>query len=297
MTVITLARQVGSGGQVVASSLSQKHGLRVVGRKELQARAASEGLFLPASFARFASEEVSDPRLNHYLSYSEVEFDFALSGATHKTESHHDSGFLTDITAKSREILLTLQILIYELAAQDNVLFVGAGAQILLAAIPQVLRAKIIAPVETRVERMMTGYSLTEIEARAAVHGGDQEQIDYNRVVFDEDWNNPELWDIVINSESLTVDQIVELIASAPKSTTQVDEVSTQLTRAAAINRALLDAPAAGNSTAYAVPTQEGIVIRGDVPNDDVRRELVEIVTTVAAGSQIVDKLEFQSML
>jgi cytidylate kinase len=296
MTVITLARQVGSGGQTVATALSQRLGLRVIGRKELSEEATKQGLSLPESFVRFASEDTSSAGLNHYLSYGELEFDLALRGGTLLTESHPDTGFLTEISTHSRDILLSLQVLIYELAAHVNLLFVGAGAQILLAEIPQVLRVKIIAPVETRIERMTSAYSLSMEEARAAVLAGDQEQVDYNRVVFGEDWHNPELWDIVINSDLLSVEQIVDLIGSVALPTAQIAEVSTHLTQAAAISRAMLNTPALANVNALAVPTTTGIVIRGDVPTEELRDEIIGLGASLSTGSPVTDALQIQSL-
>src|SRR5688572_30285225 len=136
MRIVTLARQVGSGGHAIATALADRSGLRVIGRKELRDEAAKQGLTLPQSFVRFASEDSGFGGLNHYLSYGELEFDLALRGALQASGERHDPGFLEEITAHSREILLTLQVLIYDLAAKGNVLFVGAGAQILLAGIP-----------------------------------------------------------------------------------------------------------------------------------------------------------------
>jgi cytidylate kinase len=292
MTVITLARQVGSGGQTVATALSQRLGLRVIDRKELSEEASKQGLSLPESFVRFASEDNSGAGVNHYLSYGELEFDLALRGGTLLTETHQDTGFLSEISAHRRDILLTLQVLIYDLAAHDNVLFVGAGAQILLEEIPQVLRVKIIAPVETRIERMTSGYSLSMEEARAAVLAGDQEQVDYNRVVFGEDWHNAELWDLVINSDMLSVDQLVNLIASLSKPASDIASISTHLSQAAAINRALYETTSLGNTNAYAMPTPDGIAIRGDVPNEDLRAEIMELASSLSPVTPDSDQLK-----
>jgi cytidylate kinase len=286
MTVITLARQVGSGGQVLATALSQRLGLRTVDRIELRNEASKRGLSLPESFVKFASEEAGSG-LNHYLSYGELEFDQALRGGT---PERHDTGFLSELSAHSREILLTLQVVIYDLASHDNVLFVGAGAQILLADIPQVIRVKIIAPVETRIERMVSAYSLSNDDARAAVEAGDLEQVDYNRVIFGEDWLNPELWDIVVNSDTLSVDQIVDLVGSLVKSIPQIADLKERLFHASEINRAMLDA-SLGNCDAYAQPTTEGILLRGEVPNNDLRDQLMELASSLSPGTSVSDGL------
>jgi len=296
MTVITLARQVGSGGQTVATALSQRLDLRVIGREELSEEASKQGLSLPESFVRFASEDNSGAGMNHYLSYGELEFDLALRGGTLLTETQPDTGFLTEISAHRRDILLTLQVLIYELATHDSVLFVGAGAQILLAEIPQVLRVKIIAPVETRIERMTSAYSLSVEEARVAVLAGDQEQVDYNRVIFGEDWHNAELWDLVINTDMLSVEQIVDLIASLSKPASEMSRISKHLSQAAVINRALLESSLLASTNAYAMPTPEGIMVCGDVPNDNLYREVIDFASSLSGGVSVADGLLISSL-
>ena len=239
MAVITLARQVGSGGHVVAAALAERFGFEIFGRKELRAEADLRGLSLPSSFERFASDDSSDARLNHYLSYGELEFDVALRGGSH---SAGEGPFLTDMTANRREILMTLQSLVYEIASRDNVVLVGAGAQILLADFPWSLRVKVIAPIETRTHRMADTYHLAPKEANAAVRQGDQEQIEYNRVIFGEDWLNAELWDLVINSDRLSVQQIVDLCAIRITRNPSIPEGdSRSLSAAARINRFILD--------------------------------------------------------
>jgi cytidylate kinase len=293
MTVIALARQVGSGGQAVASGLAERLGYRVIGRKEIRAEAARQGLALPESFERFATEDRAETGFNHYLSYGELEFDMALRGGPNTEGNQSGSPFLAEMTANSHEILLTLQVLIYQIAATNDVILVGAGAQILLAGFPGVLRVKIIAPAELRVERMMEAYGLTEAEARAAVRGSDREQIDYNRIIFGEDWHNPELWDLVINSELLTVGQIVDLISTQLTSpTTEANQTLTKsLSAAAAVNRELLASSEAGQAYASAVPTAEGIAIRGDVPNSEIHAKVMQIAAAAASGIYFVDSL------
>jgi cytidylate kinase len=291
MTVITLARQVGSGGQVVATALSQRLGLRVFDRTELRNEASKRGLSLPESFVKFASEETGSG-LNHYLSYGELEFDLALRGGTPERD---DTGFLSELSAHRREILLTLQVVIYDLTSHDNVLFVGAGAQILLADIPQVLRVKIIAPIETRIDRMVSAYSLSNDEARAAVEAGDQEQVDYNRVIFGEDWHNPELWDLVINSDSLSVGQIAELIGSLLESTPAIADLRQHFFHASEFNRAMLGT-SLENHDAYAMPTTDGILLRGEVSNDEIRNQLMELALSLSPGTSVVDGLAVHAL-
>jgi cytidylate kinase len=289
MAVITLARQVGSGGHVVAAALAERFGFETFGRKELRTEADLRGLSLPSSFERFASDDRSDARLNHYLSYGELEFDVALRGGSH---SAGGGPFLTDMTANRREILLTLQTLVYEIASRDNVVLVGAGAQILLADFPWSLRVKVIAPVETRKRRMIDTYHLSPQEADSAVRQGDQEQIDYNRVIFGEDWQNAELWDLVINSDRLSVQQIIDLCAIRITGNPPIPEGDAQsLSAAATINRTILNASESDWLQISAAPSPTGIKLSGEVATSEAHARLMELIAPYASQVNLVDEL------
>ncbi len=292
MAVITLARQVGSGGQVVAAALSDRFSFKTIGRKELRAEAELRGLTLPTSFERFASDDTPNTRLNHYLSYGELEFDIALRGGSHMESGGVRSPFLTDMTVNRREILLSLQALVYEIASRDNVVLVGAGAQILLADFPWTLRVKVIAPADVRIQRMIDAYRLSPQEAESAVRQGDQEQIDYNRVIFGEDWHNAELWDLLINSEHLSVEQIVELCAIRLVGGPSIPLADTRsLIAAASINQKILQASDNDWAQISAAPTRAGIALRGEVPTSDAHAKLMEVIATSISQVTVIDDL------
>jgi cytidylate kinase len=292
MAVITLARQVGSGGQVVAAALAERFSFEIFGRKELRAEANLRGLSLPSSFERFASDDSSDARLNHYLSYGELEFDVALRGGSYSADGSVNSPFLTDMTSNQREILMTLQTLVYEIASRDNVVLVGAGAQILLSNFPWALRVKVIAPVETRTNRMIDTYHLSPHEADSAVRQGDQEQIDYNRVIFGEDWRTAELWDLVINSDRLSVEQIVALCAIRIAGNPPIPgEDARSLSAAATINRTILDASESDWRHISAAPTPAGITLSGEVATNESHARLMGLIATSIGQVNLVDEL------
>src|SRR3954454_12869641 len=114
MAVITLARQVGSGGTTIAQLVAAKLDYRVVGRKELLEEASRQGLWLPTSFANFADEhrlasQSATTMSPHYFSIGELEFGDALRGsAPAATVETGPQSFLEEMISARRTLLLTV---------------------------------------------------------------------------------------------------------------------------------------------------------------------------------------------
>jgi cytidylate kinase len=300
MAIITLARQVGSGGQSIASALVERLGYRQYGRRELRQLAQRSGLALPESFERFANEDAfqaagRDPLAHLHVSYGELEFDHALRGHGPSPDEDPEPSFLDGLTRHRRDILLSLLGVVYQLAAADNAILVGAGGQLVLAETPGVLRVKIVAPVEVRIQRLAAAYGLTPTSARAAVLHADQEQRDYNRAVLGVDWEDPLMWDIVANTERLTVEEVCALIGAlieGPQITADLEPaVKRVLTAAAAINRAFWADAELRSTTIMATPTANGLALRGEAVSDWARQRALALAAATAPAITILDDM------
>jgi cytidylate kinase len=91
----------------------------------------------------------------------------------------------------------------------------GWGAAHLLRAVPHVLAVRVCAPLNTRVERMMERLqtedrSLIENEIRMS----EEAHAAITRRHFGIDWQQPENYDLVLNTERVSVDECVDEIAS-----------------------------------------------------------------------------------
>ena len=182
MAVIAMTREMGSLGKDVAAGLAERLGLNVV-HHELVARHLSERLGTGESTVhRFLEGEAS--LLERW-----------------KVESKRLSRFTAE------EIL--------ELAVKGNVVIRGWGAASLLRQIPHVLCVRVCAPLQTRVQRMMTRLNWTdpaiarrEIERNDAAHASTMQRF------FGATWESPELYDIVLNTERVPVAACVDYVQS-----------------------------------------------------------------------------------
>ena len=123
----------------------------------------------------------------------------------------------------------------------------GWGAVHLLRNIPHVIRVRICAPLETRVKRMMERL---ETDDRAAVEQeimmSEESHTAITRRHFDVNWRDPELYDLVLCTERLSVDECVDEIDGMMKrkcfqetaeSLRMVDDLATEWAVRSALRR------------------------------------------------------------
>lgn len=103
----------------------------------------------------------------------------------------------------------------YELAARNNVVIVGRGGQMILRNVPGALHARIIAPFKTRVRRVMKENECEEKIAERMVRQHDRDSSGYLSTYFGINWDDNELYDLVINTRAITLNQGVALLAGA----------------------------------------------------------------------------------
>ncbi len=110
---------------------------------------------------------------------------------------------------------------VYELAARRNVVIVGRGGQAILRDTPGTLHVRIIAPYNTRLNRLMEQRSHNENEAQRIIRQKDRDSTGYLSTYFDADSSDSSLYDLVINSRTLPMQKCVEIISCA----VQQDEI------------------------------------------------------------------------
>jgi cytidylate kinase len=301
VAVITLARQVGSGGQTIAQLLAERLGYRVVGRRDLSDEAVKRGLRLPRVFAEFADEQRlarvgTDDLPPLYLGFGELEYGDALRGAG-PVVTRGPVSVLEAVADERRTLLLTLASLAYALAAEDGLVLIGGGGQYLLAGLPTVLCVKIVAPADVRAERLATAYGLDRGAAREAVLSGDREQREYNRALFDADWDDPLHWDVIVNSEAITPETARDIILAALAAGRRVAaipaEVASALSLAASVNGALMD-DAFASSWLLATPTANGVVLHGDTADAEQARAAFDAARRLGGDREVIGDLTVQ---
>ncbi len=126
--------------------------------------------------------------------------------------------FWDSLAIQRRNFLYALQRAIYDLAERGNVVIVGRGGQVLLKNIPGTLHVRIFAPLAVRTERLMKSQGLDEKHAARIIRQSDHDSSGYIRTSFNADWDDPSLYDLIVNTEKISVDAGVKLIVESARS-------------------------------------------------------------------------------
>lgn len=183
MAIITISREMGSGGIPIAHKVAEKLGYRLVDGEMIMAEAEAYGLSAEAV-------EQADEKPPH---------------------------FVDTLDSKQFLDLHLIELIILEAALKGNVVIYGRGGQDLLKDVNSVLRTRIMAPFEDRVERWAEREWLDPDRARYLVRKSDQQRAGFIKYYFDRDWEDSVHYDLVINTQRLSEDKAVQIICESVK--------------------------------------------------------------------------------
>ena len=181
MNVVTISRQLGSLGFEIAQSLAEQLGYRLVWRELINQAAIRAG-----------SPEVALAMID----------ELNLLGICPPPE-------------KCRAYFEAVEKVLHELADQGEVVIVGRGGQLVLRGHPQVLHVRIVAPLEVRVDRVAASKSVSPKAALAQIKASDRTRRLYFQKFYQADWDEPTLYDLILNSGRIPPDAAVEMIRQA----------------------------------------------------------------------------------
>jgi cytidylate kinase len=121
-------------------------------------------------------------------------------------------------TLRSREHRSLVERVIVELAHQGNAVIVGHASQVILGYEPGVLKVLLSGSAEGRARRLAEEESRTPEEALKLVNDSDDERRSFFRQVYGADLLNAELYDLVLNLDKFSVEEVVETIVRMAQS-------------------------------------------------------------------------------
>jgi cytidylate kinase len=187
MAIVTISHQMGAGGTEIGMALAKRLGY-------------------------------------HYVDHELLEDAVRRYGVAEEKLSHLDEtkpSLFERFDTETRHYITVLQTTLLEFADADNVVLMGRGGQWLLRGIPHVLRVRIIAPFEQRVRqwiRRVAAQSGETPNQRAVVdlvRRDDAEKAGRMRYLYEVDIVDPNLYDLVINTERLKCEPVVEMLERA----------------------------------------------------------------------------------
>lgn len=183
MAVITISRQLGSLGFEIGNLVSERLGYHVVWRELINEAAQRAG-------APDVALAVID--------------ELGLLGVTPSARS-------------SQAYLDAVRSVVLELASKGNVVLIGRAGQRILAGFPGTLHVRLIAPLELRVQRISEEQKIPLEAARSQIEASDAHRRQYLKRFYRSDWEDPSLYDLVINTGRMTSAAACELICMAAR--------------------------------------------------------------------------------
>jgi cytidylate kinase len=192
--IVTLARQMGAEGEAIALRTAEiltelSHGKHpwIVVDKNI-AETVIEDHHLPNRIKRFFTEEQA-------LSIEE-----------------HVEGIL-GISVPGKTMIEKMTQTIIRLARIGHVIFVGRAAYLITAKFPRAVHVRIIGSFDRRVERLAESKKCSWDAAAAEVKNGDEQRRHFISHYFHNDVCDPANYDMVFNTDRISVEESAHLIA------------------------------------------------------------------------------------
>lgn len=178
MAVITISRFTMSGGETLANCLADRLGIPSLSREVLK----------------------------------EVASRFGITASLLREQLEKTQGLIHGPSPERRVYLAALQLALAEKAQQGPFIYHGHAGHLLLKGLPQILKVGIVAPIRSRAEKLMKRENLTLEEAIRSIKQMDESRVKWVRFLYDVDWLDPSMYDLVINVGYLSQESACELI-------------------------------------------------------------------------------------
>jgi cytidylate kinase len=265
MAVVTISRGSASGGLLLAQKLGEKLGYDIVSREDVIREAARFG----------ASEESLQEAL--------------LKPPTFWDRFKHERW----------RYLAFVQAALCERAQKDRIIYHGNAGHLLLQGIPHVLCIRLNASMPFRIRQVMERQHLSREQAIRCIGNADRQRRDWTRFLYGKDWLDPQLYDLVINLKTLTVEAAAEVAAAAAqreefRPTEASRKAMDDLVLASRVKAAL----AADEKTAsveVAIHADDGVVfLRGKVRPETLVEAVIRVASEVE-GVREVDRRDLDA--
>jgi cytidylate kinase len=183
MSIITISRGTFSGGKMLAEYLAQKLGYKCIDRDRIVERAAASGV------------SQDDLRLA-------IEKPPTFLGQSGHTQYRYLALIQAALTAEVRN---------------GNAIYHGLAGHLLLRGVPNILRTRIIAPMQVRISMVKKQLTYSDSEAIAYIEKMDRDRRKWTQFLYGSDWGDPSLYDMLLNLEYMSIGDAGEIICSALK--------------------------------------------------------------------------------
>jgi cytidylate kinase len=111
--------------------------------------------------------------------------------------------------------LMSLRAALCDRAASGKLVYHGHAAHLLLPGVSHVLKLRVVADPEFRIRAVMQAQDITHEGATAYIEGVDRERAEWANFLYGVEWDDPSLYDMVLNLSHLSSAAACEVVATA----------------------------------------------------------------------------------
>lgn len=184
MAIITISRGSLSGGALLAQKLGKHLGYEVISREVILEAAQTYGV----SQADLVRGLESPP------------------------------GLWERLVGKRERYILAIQAALADLVHDGNVIYHGLAGHLLLRDLPDVIKLRLIAPIEFRAQAAMVEHALSHEQAVKHIEEADAARALWVRRLYNAEWTDPALYDLILNLSHMGIETATELALALVRS-------------------------------------------------------------------------------
>ncbi len=185
MTVITISREYGSGGDQLAEKVAQALGYHLVDKAFVSAVLCQYGL---------------------------TEFD-----SEYEKQPGFWEGFDTEKAERRETMVRMLNQVVRAVARHGNVVILGRSGYAILAGLADVLHVRLQAPLDDRIELVRNATNVSLLEATALVKENDKMRKAFVESFYRVPWESALAFDIALNTSHVPVNVATDWVIQAAK--------------------------------------------------------------------------------
>jgi osmotically-inducible protein OsmY len=207
------------------------------------------------------------------------------------------AGFRERRSADPRDVAAFTAEEVFAQAERGNVVLRGWGATVLLRPVRHVLRVRVTRPFAARVQWVMDNTGLDDrAAAEDEVQRSDSAHTARMQSLFNVTWGDPLLYDVVVNTDRLSVDTCAETILQMAghaefQETAESREVLSGLALSARVRAALRANSSTSNVDVHVQAKAGRATLSGIVVDPAEKVEAARIASTVAGVGNVDDQL------
>lgn len=258
MPIITISRGSFSGGKLLAENLGKRLGYRCIDREQIIQKAAAWG--------------VSQDDL--------------------RTAIEKPPSFLGQSPHIKYIYLAFVQAALTQEVRTGNAIYHGLAGHLLLGKGPHVLRTRIIAPMEFRIDKVQDRLRCNRKEAIAYIQEMDQDRRKWTKFLYGVDWTDASLYDLVLNLEQMNQQEACDVICSVSQLkcfefTPETQRIMDDLATASRVKANLAMDPATSDLQFEVMARGGSVSVKGDVVNPAQARQIGSIVRAVPGVAEV----------